>query len=251
MTNSFETIPEGVAPQAENVSTPSLTTQLLSKGYPLETAGKLRYFIDLQKLKGLTQAQARSKFGDYLGFLGVQEVDDLFKWFNECWDDPFVHIDPPQEYRKYSEQYYGMLTPLRIENKELGAELSFVIKRNIPPVFYIETSVSEIESILEKGYPQEIQRYATGTKFHLTLEEAKGSSRFRHSDDIERNITKKFDRALRVLLAVDSSKINLANNFQVYRTNGSRPSGFYYMEDIPPAAISVVAVETTQGIYNV
>jgi hypothetical protein len=82
---------------------------------PQDTVEKLVKFIDIQKIKGLVGGQAASKFGDFLGFLGIPDNSLSQQFFGDRWSDHRVHIQVPDDLKHYLNNDTPVFTPNRLE----------------------------------------------------------------------------------------------------------------------------------------
>lgn len=242
-------------------------------GVPEEIAAKLVNFIDMQKIKGMTEPYASSRFGDYLGFLQIPDTAPMQQFFSERWADHVVWSQVPNAYMKFLNMEMPAFTPSRLEPQyqdkpfyqqglpqaklgdnydpgtggavrevARGEDLytNFIIYEFLPDYFYMEVPNDWVATLLQEGLPEtdDSKPYSLA----MSIEEARTELQKKLYNELHSVVTK--TQLLRyTLIAIDPAQLEL-NNDVFYPSNAAyrrsaRSIGHYYTGAIPASAISI------------
>lgn len=246
---------------------------VLHLGVTPEIAQKLIHFIDLQKIKGLTEPYACSNFGDYLGFLQLMDTDEMKLFFIERWGDHVVWTTVPKDYMHFLNGETPMFTPSRlepqyqdkpfykegIEQTPLGQNhntfdcgsvrkvkrpddpySNFIIHQFLPDFFYMEVPNDWVATLLQEGLPE--ATVENPYSLSMSVEEARSELQKKLYNDTHQVVTKTQLLGY-TLIGISTDKLELNND--VFYTNNllmrrtSRVAGHYYLGAIPADAISI------------
>jgi hypothetical protein len=248
-------------------------------GLSPEIAQKLISYIDLQKIKGMTEPYASSKFADYLGFLQIPDTQEMQTFFAERWGDYIVWTQVPKEYMKFLNPEGPLFTPSRLEphyrerrfyesgvpqvpmgkntnthnegsvrtipaEKELYQ--NFVVYQFLPEFFYFEAPNEWVPSMLHEGLPA--VEHDKPYRLHLTVEEARADLH-KHLFRANHQMISKTDLLSHTLVQFETSK--LVMNGDVFFTQNdlmqgsARSAGYFYIGQVPSNAIQVSSENIT------
>lgn len=252
-----------------------LDSESCATGLPPETVSVLVGKVDELKILGYTGGEASSKFGDYLGFLGLPDDAHMGEFFARRWSDHCVVTPVPPKLRHYVANDTPIFTVSRIEPQyqvrpfyKQGLEKvepgsygpptargpvrtapplrerfsNFIILANFPPVFYMEADNARISTILSDGLPKSDRHHPY--KFYSTIDDARDSL-FRDlaTHGRQRSATVMLPSNF-TLLEIRSAGLALDNDVFYTRTlsghkQGSRAYGYYYTGGIDKQFLAV------------